>query len=75
VLQQLKVLRLDCTKARPGWRCVEAAQVARIAASCPALQKLKLVGVTPEDFDAGCLAQLPAGVSQVEGLGWTRPAS
>jgi hypothetical protein len=67
VLPNLKVLRLDGMRRRP---CVEAAQVAMIAASCPALQEVSLKG---EDtflnrFDTSCLAQLPAGVTRVEGL-------
>jgi hypothetical protein len=54
--------------------CVEAAHVAMIAASCPALQQLTLQRVTPDGFDVSCLAQLPLGVTRVEGLDWTRPA-
>jgi hypothetical protein len=66
-LPHLKVLSLT------GFRhCVEAAQVVRIAASCPALQELTLHGVTPRGFDVSCLLQLPPGVERVKGLGWTR---
>jgi hypothetical protein len=71
VLPDLKVLSLYCSW---GPACVEAAQIARIAASCPALQELKLQDVTPWGFDTSCLAQLPLGVTSVEGLGWTRLA-
>jgi hypothetical protein len=70
VLPHLKVLRLDL---RGGWPCVDAAQVAMIAASCPALQQLELSSVTPKGFDVSCLAKLPSGVTKVEGLNWTRP--
>jgi hypothetical protein len=73
VVQEIAVLRLDCSRAA-NHQCVEAAQVAMIAASCPALQKLKLQGVTPMYFDTRCLLQLPASVTRVEGLGWVRPA-
>jgi hypothetical protein len=70
VLPQLKQLSLH---GHPGLPCVEAAQVAMIAASCPALQKLTLQFVTPVGFDVSCLAQLPPSVTEVKGLGWTRP--
>jgi hypothetical protein len=70
VLPHLRVLILV---GHPAWHCVGAAQVAMIAASCPALKELTLAGVTPEGFDVSCLAQLPPGVTQVRGLGWTRP--
>jgi hypothetical protein len=53
---------------------VDAPQIASIAATCPALQQLTLWGVTPKGFDVSCLAQLPPGVTQVKGLGWTRLA-
>ena len=45
--------------------CVEAAQVAMIAASCPALEELTLHGVTPQGFDVSCLQQLPQSVRTV----------
>ena len=75
-LSSLKVLDLSRTGSyRDSPPCVEAAQVAMIAASCPALQKLKLQGVTPWGFDSSCLSQLLPRVTQVEGLGWwVRPA-
>ena len=66
VLPHLKVLQLT------GDSCVGPAQIAMIAASCPALQELKLSGVTPEDFDSSCLAQLPSCITQVGGLSWSR---
>jgi hypothetical protein len=70
VLPHLKVLFLS--GSRP---CVGAAQIASIAASCPVLQQLTLLGVTHRrSFDCSCLLQLPPGVARVEGLGWTRPA-
>ena len=70
VLPHLKMLRLV---GHPHWPCVGATQVAMIAASCPALQQLTLQSVTRRKrFDAGCLAQLPAGVTRVEGLDWNR---
>lgn len=78
-LPLLKVLRLSATRHRLSsaydqqhW--VEAAQVARVAASCPALQRLSLHHVTPEGFDTSCLLQLIPGVTRVEGLDWVRPA-
>jgi hypothetical protein len=71
ILAHLQELHLT---GRPSHACVEAAQVARIAASCPALQQLSLWNVTPEGFDVSCLAQLPLGVTKVEGFTWTRPA-
>jgi hypothetical protein len=86
VLPHLKVLGLTSSNLRLKWakiieptprmpagykRHVEAAQVAMIAASCPALQEVKLQGVTAEDFDVGCLKQLPVGVKTVD-LGWSR---
>ena len=71
VVPHLKVLSLTSYGFR---HCVEAAQVARIAASCPALQELTLQGVTPRGFDVSYLMQLPLGVERVEGLGWTRPS-
>jgi hypothetical protein len=72
MLEDLQRLRLDCTNS--GWQhCVEAPEIAMIAASCPALERLKLWCVTPKDFDTICLLQLPSGVTQVEGLGWVRP--
>jgi hypothetical protein len=53
---------------------VEAAEIARIAASCPALQQLNLWNMTPTGFDTSCLAQLPPGVTRVEGHNWEWPA-
>ena len=79
VLPHLRVLFLAGKQwyAVSRFRCVEAAQVAMIAASCPALQKLVLWDVISTGFDISCLAQLPAGVAQVTGrwgkLLWTRP--
>ena len=77
VLPHLKVLSLMSCYYRPcmyvGCRpCVEAVQVAMIAARCPALQELTLKGVTPPGLDVNCLKQLPLGVQNVEGLGWSR---
>lgn len=69
MLEALKALRLDSDRL-----CVEAAQVAVIATSCPQLQQLRLVGATGKGFDTGCLLQLPPGVTRVEGLDWVRPA-
>jgi hypothetical protein len=70
VLPHLKVLFLS--GSRP---CVGAAQIVSIAASCPVLQQLTLLGVThPRSFDNSCLMQLPPGMARVEGLGWTWPA-
>jgi hypothetical protein len=76
VLPQLQTLFL---KGRRGYKpraqaCVSAAQVGMIAAGCPALQHVSLAGVTPDDFDLGCLERLPSGVSAVRHLGWYRPA-
>jgi hypothetical protein len=75
-LPNLKDLHLSCKSwcHHDSPPCAEAAQVAMITASCPALQKLKLQGVTPMGFDSSCLLQLPPGVTRVEGLGWVRPA-
>ena len=56
-LPNLKTLRLVSTQAIGCPHCVEAAQVARIAASCPALQGLQLQKVTPGAFDTSCLPQ------------------
>jgi hypothetical protein len=77
VLPHLQVLSLMSCCYRPcmyvGYRpCVEAVQVAMIAARCPALQELTLKGVTPQGLDVNCLKQLPLGVQNVEGLGWSR---
>jgi hypothetical protein len=77
VLPSLTVFRLSGTwptSALFDSFCVEAAQVAKIAASCPALQELTLRGVTLEDFDTRCLSQLPPSVTRlavwvVEGAG------
>jgi hypothetical protein len=71
VLPQLKVLSLTSYGFR---HCVEAAHVARIAASCPAMQELTLQGVTARGFDVSCLLQLPPGVERVDGLDWARPS-
>jgi hypothetical protein len=70
-LPNLKVLRLEGCVSE--WselnHCVEEAQVAKIAASCPALCRLALLGVTPiVGLDARCLLQLPPGVTSVQGL-------
>jgi hypothetical protein len=73
MLEELKALRLDSARQMSHF-CVEAAQVAVIATSCPQLQQLRLVGVTGKGFDTGCLLQLPPGVTRVEGLDWVRPA-
>jgi hypothetical protein len=60
----------------PGnYLCVDAAQIARIAVSCAALQQLRLLNVTPKGFDVSCLSQLPPAVTQVEGIEWRRPAA
>jgi hypothetical protein len=55
VLPQLKVLRLSSPFHKPfslydQQHCVEAADVARVAASCPALEQLDLCRVTPQDL-------------------------
>jgi hypothetical protein len=73
VLPNLKALRLERLAHFTTDLCVEAAQVARIATSCPALKEVKLSGVTHPAFDTSCLAQLPPGVTRVEGLDWARP--
>ena len=73
MLEELKALCLDSDRQMSHF-CVEAAQVAVIATSCPQLQQLRLVGVTGKGFDTGCLLQLPPGVTRVEGLDWVRPA-
>jgi hypothetical protein len=70
VLPHLKVLSLTSYGFR---HCVEAEQVARIAATCPALQELTLRGVTSRGFDVSCLLQLTPGVERVEGIDWNRP--
>jgi hypothetical protein len=65
VLPSLRLLRLTgCPVANLGLLppCVEPAQIAMIAGSCPALQELELRCVTDADFDRSCLAQLHAGV-------------
>lgn len=59
--------------------CVEGEDVARIAASCPALQQLALVGVTAQWFNWEPLlhacAQLPPAVTFIEGMEiWRRYA-
>lgn len=51
------------------WYSVQAAQVVRIAASCPALQRLALYKVTSKDFDRSRMLQLPAGLTI-----WMHPA-
>jgi hypothetical protein len=74
VLPLLKVLHLDgstCHEQFDGQHCLEEGEVGRIAASCPALERVTLHNVTPEGFDMGCLTQLPAAVTMVEGLEWT----
>ena len=73
VRPNLQVLRIESMSGSRS-HCVDEAQVARIAAGCPALQQLTLLDVTPQGFDVSCLLQLPLGVTRVEGLGWTRPA-
>jgi hypothetical protein len=74
VLPHLKVLRLESTTG-PGPRPMGANEVTRIAAACPALQQLNLRGVCdwqlPSKSD--CLLQLPATVTRIKGLRWTRP--
>jgi hypothetical protein len=72
VLPNLKVLSL-CSFLR-HYDLVRAADIARIAASCPALHQLKLDGVTVPSFDVSCLLQLPPGVTRVQGLDWVRPS-
>ena len=72
-LESLCVSRTTAGSHRAGSsRSVEAAEIARIAASCPALRQLRLWGVTPKGFDNRCLAVLPAGVTRVEGFSWVR---
>jgi hypothetical protein len=70
VLPHLKELYIICESVRKP--CVDVGQIAMIAASCPALQQLRLRGATPERFDVSCLAQLPPGVTEVKGCCWTR---
>jgi hypothetical protein len=70
VLPSLRMLQL-CSQDHK--HCVEAAQVAMIAASCPALQELCLCGVIAKGFDVSCLSQLPPGVTSIPGVGWCRP--
>ena len=73
VLPNLKVLHVtSCDEVRP---CVAAAQVAKIAASCPARSDLTLSMVTSEGFDVSCLLQLPSSVMSVKGLKWSRHAA
>ena len=72
ILPDLKVINLH---GRPGGPCVDAAQVSMIAASCSALQELRLVNVTPSLFMHRHLLALPPGVTRVEGLDWSRPAA
>src|SRR5690349_16723602 len=72
VLPHLNDMSLTGTCYPLHW--LEAAHIAMIAASCPALQRLALNNVAPWDFDVSCLLQLPLGVTEVWGLGWTRPA-
>jgi hypothetical protein len=75
-LPNLQVLRLSSEKRK---HCVEAAHIAMIAASCPALQEFCLWGVTATGFDVSCLSQLPPGVTTVPGVTsspgveWCRP--
>jgi hypothetical protein len=66
VLPHLKVLHLS-VQFGPPQRCVAAAQVAKITASCPALQELWLQNVTPRDLDLDRLV-LPPGVTGVQGF-------
>ena len=70
VLPHLKELQLN--GGASSWPCVDAAAIARIAASCPALQQLRLRHDRREGFDVSCLSQLPPGVTRVEGLDWIR---
>ena len=73
VLPHLKVLRLNGSgDPETHIGCVGAAQIGRIAASCPALQQLELASVTAIGFDCSCLSQLPSGVTTVRGLHWSR---
>jgi hypothetical protein len=72
VLPRLAILSLTTYSFQ---HCVEAAQIAKIAASCPALQELTLQGVTPRGFDVSCLQQLPQSVKRVEGVDWPGMAS
>jgi hypothetical protein len=68
VLPELKVLHLlACPVSYSAMLppCIAPAQVAMIAASCPALQELALDDVTAADFDRSCLAQLPLGMKTV----------
>jgi hypothetical protein len=77
-LPSLKVVHLvsdSRLQLQPPSGHIGPAQVARIAASCPALQELALHAVTLPGFDASCLLQLPPTVTSVEGLEWVRPAS
>jgi hypothetical protein len=63
VLPSLTVFRLSATWPC-GYSSVEAAQIARIAASCPALQELTLRNVTPQGFVNSCLPYLPPSVTR-----------
>jgi hypothetical protein len=74
VLPHLEALVLEGPPFSVGQFCVEAAEIGRIAASCPALQKLTLVGVTSRNLDVSCLKRLPSGVTAVQGLQWSRTA-
>jgi hypothetical protein len=74
VLQSLRVLRVEGAVFY-GEPCVGEPQVARIAASCPALQELSLDRITGTAFDTSCLLQLPRAVTRVQGVYWTRPTA
>jgi hypothetical protein len=74
VLPHLEALVLEGPPLSAGQFCVEAAEIGRIAASCPALHKLTLVGVTFRNLDISCLKQLPPGMTAVQGLQWSRTA-
>jgi hypothetical protein len=68
VLRSLEVLRLEGSSHHAT--CLGAPQVARIAASCPALRELRLSGVTGAGVDARCLLLLPSGLTRLDGLDW-----
>jgi hypothetical protein len=71
LLPNLKVLKMCATD--PWYHHEGPAQVAVIAASCPALRDMSLCNVTQQYFDVSCLLQLPPGVTRVGGLNWSRP--
>jgi hypothetical protein len=59
VLPHLKDVLIRTDHTSPEQYCVEAAEVAKLTASCPALQVLGLVDVTPLSFGTHeCLLQL-----------------